>query len=526
MRDFHNCIDFCELIQAPKSGLEFSWCNDRLGTKRILCNLDKAFFNLKWLETFNGWHYKVGARGISDHGPLVGSDTVIPRALNISFRFQKMWLSHPSFMQVIFDSWSEEISVTARGEYDIAANNYHTFLRDKARINWIKEGYINSKFFHTSIKLRQRKNSIAELEDSSGNIITDQKGIADNLIDHFSLPDENEIKNAIFDLNQDSAPGPDGFTGTFYRAAWDIIKSNLVEAIHYCWKNNIIPSASKLVNEMVTKRRGGNLSLKLDISQAYHTMSWEFLYRAMKQFGFSAKFCNWILVLLKSSKISIMLNGGPIGFFGVGRGLKQGDPLSPILFTIEEDILSINIHHMILEKKIQPMVVRNSMHPSHLLFADDILLFCNGGMRNITNLRSLLVEYQDATGQVINAAKSKLFINGTSESRKRQFVDFFQMNLSTFPDRYLGVMLVQGRVKSCHLWHIVDYMHNRLVSWSGKFLNFQARLTLVNHVLCSIPIYNMSIYKWSRKIIDACERIIRNYLRFGNAEDQKYVTLK
>ncbi|XP_026442645.1 uncharacterized protein LOC113342265 [Papaver somniferum] len=435
MRDFNNCIDFCELIQAPKSGLEFSWCNGRVGTKRILYNLHRAFFNSKWLKTFNGWHYKVEARGIFDHGPIIGSDTVIPRALHTPFRFHKMWLSPPSFMQVIIDSWSEEISgnpiyifmnklkrlkkilkawnwevfgdvkanlakveekvleeilksnndptninllnnlVTARGEYDMAAHNYHTFLRDKARINWIKEGDINSKFFHTSIKLRQSQNSITELEDSSGNIITDQKGIVDNLIDHFNkkfeyqtvqiresifyvvpqvitdednsllegLPDENEIKNAIFDLKQDSAPGPDGFTGTFYRAAWDTIKKDMVEVIHYCWKNNIIPSgmnsnflvlipkikgakcarnfrpiglsnfcfkviikiitmrlttmlhkvislqqsafvknrnihdqillASELVNEMTIKRRGGNLALKLDISQAYDTTS-------------------------------------------------------------------------------------------------------------------------------------------------------------------------------------------------------------------------------------------------------------
>ncbi|XP_026456295.1 uncharacterized protein LOC113357182 [Papaver somniferum] len=554
----------------------------RVRTKRILCNLDRAFFNLKWLETFNGWHYKVGSRGISDHGPIIGSNTVIPRALNTPFRFQRMWLSHPSFMQVIIDSWSEEIS----------SNPIYIFMNKLKRLKKILKAWNWEVFGDVKANLAKAEEKIREsIFDVVPQVITyEDNSLLDGLLD------ENEIKSAIFDLNQDSAPGPDGFTGIFYRAAWDTIKKDLVESIHYCWKNNIIPIgmnsnflvlipkikgakcaknfrpislsnfcfkiitkiitmrlttmlhkvispqqsafvknrnihdqillASELVNEMTTKRRGGNLALKLDISQAYDTMSLEFLYRAMKKFGFSAMFCKWILVLLKSSKISIMLNEGPIGFFGVGRGLKQGDPLSPIHFIIAEDILSRNIHYMILKKKIQPMIVRNGMHPSHLLFADDILLFYNGGMRNITNLRALLVEYQAATGQVINTAKSKLFINGTSDSRKRQIVDFLQMDLSTFPDRYLGVMLVQGRVKSCHLWHIVDYMHNRFAAWSEKFLNFQARLTLVKHVLCSIPIYNMSIYKWLRKIIDACERIIRNYLWSRNVEDQKCVTLK
>ncbi|XP_026441936.1 uncharacterized protein LOC113341166 [Papaver somniferum] len=296
-------------------------CNGRVGNKRFLCNLDKALFNLKWLDTFSGWNYHVAARGISDHV----ADTTISRALNTPFRFQQMWLSHPSFLQVVIDSWSEDISgnpifiymnklkrlkkilkdwnwevfgnvhdnlknaedkvmeetiisdadptnisllnnlVTARGNYEIAANNLNTFLRNKARMNWIKDGDANSNFFHTSIKMRQSQNSISELENDSGDIITTQQGISDVLIDYFKkkfehqlvqindsifdvvsniiseddnafledCPNEEEIKRVVFNLNVDSAPGPDGFTGAFYRATWEINKDNLVDAIQF-----------------------------------------------------------------------------------------------------------------------------------------------------------------------------------------------------------------------------------------------------------------------------------------------------
>ncbi|XP_026396009.1 uncharacterized protein LOC113290642 [Papaver somniferum] len=276
--EFQDCVDFCDLIQAPKSGLEFSWCNGRVGNKRIICNLDRALFNLKWLEKFNGWSYKVGTRGISDHCPIIGSDAIIPKALNSPFRFQKMWLNFPDFFQVIQDSWNEEIYgnpiyifmnklkrlkkflkvwnwevfgdvketlrksedklleetlksdndpsniillnnlVTTRGKCDLASQNYNTFLREKARINWIQDGDVNSKFFHTSIKLRQAQNSISEIEDSSAvpKVINDE----DNSFLE-NLPTEDDIKNATFDLNPDGAPGPDGFTGSFYRFSWE-----------------------------------------------------------------------------------------------------------------------------------------------------------------------------------------------------------------------------------------------------------------------------------------------------------------
>lgn len=156
--------------------------------------------------------------------------------------------------------------VTAIGVRDLASQNYHTMLSQKARINWIKFGDANTDFFHTSIKLKQAKNSIDEIEDEFGNIVANQQSIAKILIDYFQakftaqpvqftehlskaiphlvtdedniflefLPSKEEIKHVVFDLNQDGAPGPDGFTGIFYTIAWDVISEDLTAAVQYC----------------------------------------------------------------------------------------------------------------------------------------------------------------------------------------------------------------------------------------------------------------------------------------------------
>ncbi|XP_026410456.1 uncharacterized protein LOC113305653 [Papaver somniferum] len=230
-----------------------------------------------------------------------------------------------------------------------------------------------------------------------------------------------------------------------------------------CIHENIV-LASELVNEMKIKRRG-EVGLKLDITQAYDTLSWEFLLEVLRRFGFSSWFCDWILKLLDSARISILLNGGPIGFFDTGRGLKQGDPLSPVFFVIAEDVLSRKIFTVVHMGHIQATVNRGGIQPSHLFFADDIIIFCNGTRKNLLNLMKLLLGYQQSSGQVISRDKSKCFVDVVVETRKRSIADTLYMELENFPDKYLGIMLMPGIVKRVHVKPFIELLQSRHASW-------------------------------------------------------------
>lgn len=101
-----------------------------------------------------------------------------------------------------------------------------------------------------------------------------------------------------------------------------------------------IATTSEAINLLDKKCFGGNLALKIDVSKAFDTLSWSFLLKVLRQFGFNATFCNWIHAILKSAKISIFVNGSHHGFFDCKRGVRQGNPLSPLLFCIAEEVLS------------------------------------------------------------------------------------------------------------------------------------------------------------------------------------------
>ncbi|XP_026410433.1 uncharacterized protein LOC113305633 [Papaver somniferum] len=214
-----------------------------------------------------------------------------------------------------------------------------------------------------------------------------------------SIPCASEIKAATFDLDPDSAPGPDGFGGWFYRNCWEIIGKDVIAAIQYCWKRCYIPNGlnsnflvlipktqnAKKANQF---RPIGLFNFFFKIFTKILTMRISNLLSKIisPQHGAFIK-DNSIqeqivlaseMELFRSSRISIMINGGPAGYFSVERGLIQGDPLSPFIFVIAEDVLSKALSQIVAEKKLLPMVNRNGICPTHIFFADDMFLFCNG----------------------------------------------------------------------------------------------------------------------------------------------------
>ena len=231
-------------------------------------------------------------------------------------------------------------------------------------------------------------------------------------------------------LPNDKAPGPDGYTGRFYKVAWQVIKGDFVAAIGRLMQGDVgrlhllnsayitlipkmaeamdvkdfrpislIHSFAKIVSKILPNRLAAKLSslvssnqsafvkgrcihdnfilvqqtakalhgqkeprvlLKLDISKAFDSVSWPFLMEVLRCLGLGPFWFNLLSKILMSSSTRVLVNGEPEELICHQRGLRQGDPLSPMLFILVMDVLNSLIKKASEQNLLQPLLRRGN----------------------------------------------------------------------------------------------------------------------------------------------------------------------
>ena len=126
--------------------------------------------------------------------------------------------------------------------------------------------------------------------------------------------------------------------------------------------------------------------LKLDLSRAYDRVDWGLLRLILVQIGLPIEVVKWIMGCITSANFSVLVNGAPTSFFGCGRGLRQGCPLSPILFLLVIEGLSRLLTEARISGRIKGAQFNSALALTHILFVDDVIIY---GTRDVEDWKEI-----------------------------------------------------------------------------------------------------------------------------------------
>ncbi|RVW36959.1 Transposon TX1 uncharacterized 149 kDa protein [Vitis vinifera] len=379
----------------------------------------------------------------------------------------------------------------------------------------------------------------------------------------------DEVFLALSDMNGDKAPSPDGFSLAFWQFCWDFVKDEVLGFIKDFYERGkfvrslnttflvLIPKkcgaedlsdfkpislvgglykllakvlanrlkkvvgkvvsstqnafvegrqildAALVANEVidsVLKRKESGVLCKLDLEKAYDWINWDFLLSVIQRNGFWGEM-DWVDQMVHIHCL----------VFGFGQWFSYR--FFPELQGSSERGFSFR-----LQDRGKGKV--SGIQVTHLLFADDTLVFCDDSQEQLAFLSWLLMWFEATSGLRINLNKSEILPVGRVENAELLAAEL-GCKVGSLPSTYLGLPLGASH-KSVKVWDgVEERMRKKLALWKRQFISKGGRITLIRSTLASMPTYLMSLLRMPRVVKLRLEKIQRDFLWGGGALEKR-----
>ncbi|XP_013639486.1 PREDICTED: uncharacterized protein LOC106344713 [Brassica oleracea var. oleracea] len=508
IEDINLALQEAELFEAQAKGVPFTWRNNQ-DDDPISTNIDHAFINQQWSDSFPDAYADFLDPSQSDHAPCLFRVPSLRRQVCTPFKFFHHVIDHPQYADLVREGWqfnqivgtnqfklvrsfkllkpmlrglnkrnysgiSQRVReksavvdslqralltspdiVTARGEHsqraelNILLTTEGKFYRQRSRVQWADVGDRKTVFYHRTVSQHATRNHIHFLKDQNDQLIFTADDIKSHSASYFqSILGTTDLPVSMAPLSelQDLLP----FRCTDIQQAY--LSRSVLEA----------------------EIKATIFSMPLNKSYGPDGYSMEFIRSSWDIVGGGCH-CSGIGILQewKITKWELA------GFFEGRKGLRQGDCISPYLFIMVMEVLSILLNRADQQGEFRLHPLCTSPRLTHLLFADDLLVFSDGSRFSINGIKSVMASFKLWSGLDMNEAKSEIFFGGYTDIHASVLADLSGFKWGSFPTRYLGLPLDPKRIAMATLQTFLERITSKLHSWTVKCLSFAGKVHLI-----------------------------------------------
>lgn len=293
-------------------------------------------------------------------------------------------------------------------------------------------------------------------------------------------------------------------------------------------KNRFIGDNIRLTYDIIqyiNRTNNTGMLLLIDFEKAFDSVAWKFIFKTLDLFNFKSDIKNWIRLFLNNSmKSCIIVNRKVSKWFSINRGCRQGDPLSPYIFTLCVEVLALMIRNNRMIKGI--FIGDREFKLSQ--YADDTTFFLDGSKQSFEYCVSTVLEYAKFSGLNMNFDKTKVINLGESMNNKHIYMP--HLPLEWDPDTFtiLGIEFNKNlhSLLDLNLNRKMQLMLNIMKSWENRNLTTLGKITViktlviskVTHILMTLPVEQS-------KTLDQLEKIFLKFIWNGKNDKIKRNTV-
>ena len=268
-----------------------------------------------------------------------------------------------------------------------------------------------------------------------------------------------------------------------------------------------------ILEETDLNKRAG-LLLTIDFEKAFDSVSWDYLFKALKAYNFGNEIIKMIRLCYTDISSCVMNYKSTTGYFGIQRGVRQGDPLSPYLFILAIELMSIHVRH---DESIHGLIYDNH-EIKLLLYADDITAILHDE-EDAKRLLLYIKKIETISGLKVNQSKSEGMWLGIKKKSNRKPL------LIKWPPliKILGISIGYNKQlqEETNFREKINKIKKKLNIWKQRDLTIYGKVLILKTFALSQLLYVASVFHVPDNIMKEVEALAYNFLWNGRQHKVK-----